>query len=454
MANKDSKFSMINGVPTRLASLDWGAILGGTSGNPIDSYMANRNITPPVETPTAVPTSGPMVNQPQNRVLPPVVPPQAPAYTPPPQNNQPPTASSNPLVSPTPPAPQTNWMDDFNKGILDMLKSSKDMNTADYYKNQRELDRASYDRIAGVGESDMGTLSPSQQDSIRSGKVSALQPEIDDNAYELKKAEQKIDNFFKIYDRAREMSADFADKMQPSQEAIDGMVYVIKQDPERFDELFKSQNEKGQIALVDALQTANVSLAKPTAPAKRDTSWQNGVLYDNQTGEVISSPTGSNNAGQTPAQIQFLRDTAAKAKKVAESGGIITTPTGPSLATKAIGSMFIGGNTSFNQLQNLSNTLKTNVLTLATDPNIKKFFGPQMSNADVRLMMSGGSVLDPEVQTTADYLEEIKRLDDMLVRMQRAVSAGLQQNNQTPELPESMVLNGQTLYLQADGTYE
>ena len=60
-----------------------------------------------------------------------------------------------------------------------------------------------------------------------------------------------------------------------------------------------------------------------------------------------------------------------------------------------------------------------------TDPNVKKFFGPQMSNADVRLMSSTGSTLNPAEQTPEEYIKEVQRLDSLFNRMQTAVQNGL-----------------------------
>lgn len=54
-------------------------------------------------------------------------------------------------------------------------------------------------------------------------------------------------------------------------------------------------------------------------------------------------------------------------------------------------------------------TLKTNLLTLATDPNVKKFFGPQMTEADVRNMQAAATTLDTESQTPAELKAELER---------------------------------------------
>lgn len=173
-------------------------------------------------------------------------------------------------------------------------------------------------------------------------------------------------------------------------------------------------------------------LRKPVAATtKRDTAFdKDGNLVDMQTGELIRQGGGLEVPGSPDAvqksidQLSFLRNTAKDALANAENSGIFRTPVGPSAITRLTGDLLIG-NTSFRQLQNQTDTLKTNVLSLMTDPNVKKFFGPQMSNADVRLMSSTGSTLDPQTQSKTEYVAEIKRLDDLFNRMETAVKTGI-----------------------------
>lgn len=84
----------------------------------------------------------------------------------------------------------------------------------------------------------------------------------------------------------------------------------------------------------------------------------------------------------------------------------------------------IGGATSFSNLIAETNTLRTNVLTMMTDPAIKKFFGPQMSNADVQLMTSAGTTLNPELQSPEALQTELNRLRDFVMRAKTAVDQG------------------------------
>lgn len=85
----------------------------------------------------------------------------------------------------------------------------------------------------------------------------------------------------------------------------------------------------------------------------------------------------------------------------------------------------IFGATKFTELQTLADTIKTNLLTLAGDPDVKKFFGPQMSEADVRMMQAGGTTLDPERQTPEAFKAELQRVTDLMNRLQGSVSSGV-----------------------------
>ena len=59
---------------------------------------------------------------------------------------------------------------------------------------------------------------------------------------------------------------------------------------------------------------------------------------------------------------------------------------------------------------------------MVSDPNIKKFFGPQMSEADVRLMTAAGTTLNPEAQSPAKMKEEIGRLISLFDRLKGVAS--------------------------------
>ncbi len=106
---------------------------------------------------------------------------------------------------------------------------------------------------------------------------------------------------------------------------------------------------------------------------------------------------------------------------------------GPSAINRTLGDTFIG-NSSFRQLEAYVDTVKTNLLTLVTDPNIKKFFGPQMSNRDVELMTSTASSLDAQRLSSDQIQAEIDKINDFLQKYEAAKnSSGFVDTTATPE---------------------
>lgn len=132
-----------------------------------------------------------------------------------------------------------------------------------------------------------------------------------------------------------------------------------------------------------------------------------------QTWEDISGVTGPKD---TTTQLDFLATTAQEAIDLSRASGRGT-------ARQAVGK-FVKGATKSQQLEQLANTLKTNVLTMSTDPNIKKYFGPQMTEKDVELMTSAGTTLNPDLQTPEQFKAEAERIAEMVARAKKAVEDG------------------------------
>jgi len=178
---------------------------------------------------------------------------------------------------------------------------------------------------------------------------------------------------------------------------------------------FRQDLAKLQVQIVTAMKS-------PEAPVTRDFNGTT-LQWDSASGQWITPPGSSSSIvggvdkiQQSKDQLKFLRDTAKQASDLAGASG-------PSFITRTLGDTFIG-DTRFRQLEALTNTLKTNMLTLATDPNIKKFFGPQMSNADVLLMTSAGTTINPSANSPTTLKAEIARLDSLFNRMQTAIDTG------------------------------
>lgn len=185
------------------------------------------------------------------------------------------------------------------------------------------------------------------------------------------------------------------------------------------------------------------SIIEQLAPSQRT------AVYN----EIAKTGGFQEDPGQSGAQIGFLLDTVGEAKKLSHAAG--RSP------LKEVPAKMLFGATDKTRLEALTNTLRTNVLTLMTDPDIKKFFGPQMSEADVRLMTAGGTTLNPDLQSPEDMKLELSRLEDLLTRMVKAVpKAGGEQGGfvpggaATPKTTQSTYAVGGKTYVQGpDGLY-
>lgn len=125
----------------------------------------------------------------------------------------------------------------------------------------------------------------------------------------------------------------------------------------------------------------------------------------------ISDAAGGDGASTTvQSQFNAARDALKSAKELADAAG-----RGRSWIEQQKQGLF--GATEYTNLESYANTLRTNVLALATDPNVKKFFGPQMSNADVQLMTSAGTSLNPELQGPDAFKKELANLEALFTRL-------------------------------------
>jgi murein DD-endopeptidase MepM/ murein hydrolase activator NlpD len=127
---------------------------------------------------------------------------------------------------------------------------------------------------------------------------------------------------------------------------------------------------------------------------------------------VITALTSSTPAGDSNYQINNLKSALENVQKLKGAAG-------PSAISRKLGDTFIG-NSSFRQLEAYVDTVKTNLLTLVTDPNIKKFFGPQMSNRDVELMTSTASSLDAQRLNPEQIQAEIDKINAFLQKYEAA----------------------------------
>lgn len=128
--------------------------------------------------------------------------------------------------------------------------------------------------------------------------------------------------------------------------------------------------------------------------------------------------TPASSVAKSADQIEFMKSTVQKALSPEIYGAA-----GRSEGRKTLEKWLVGS-TDYTNATALANTIRTNILTMATDPAIKKFFGPQMSNNDVTMMTAGGTTLNPELQSPEAFKEELLRVQDMVNRAEAAVKQG------------------------------
>jgi hypothetical protein len=123
---------------------------------------------------------------------------------------------------------------------------------------------------------------------------------------------------------------------------------------------------------------------------------------------------------KTNAMLTLLDNAVTSAEGHADASG----KTGIFSSTKR----WLMGADDYTNLTAETNTIRASLLTLATDPSIKKFFGPQMSNADVQLMTSAGTMLNPELQTPEKLKQSLLQARDLITRARASVKAGTEKD--------------------------
>ena len=157
--------------------------------------------------------------------------------------------------------PQTpNYADTFNNVMLEILKKAQGVDNVELLKRKRALERASLDRASAPTPEELRTLSPSQQNTIRSGDVKVLSSEIDENAYLLSKAESQIDNFYKSFEAVSKLGAEFADKMPLPEKVLESFVTALQQRPiEDWSSILAGLSDKNKSEALAKVDYSNIT---------------------------------------------------------------------------------------------------------------------------------------------------------------------------------------------------
>lgn len=172
------------------------------------------------------------------------------------------------------------------------------------------------------------------------------------------------------------------------------------------------------------------------------------VMYNQRTGEtrpMAAGTTGAAGGFNDPTNLEakytaLLAD-IGDATALANSGAV-----GAGMIERGVKGLFTS-NADFAQVQNIADTIKANLLTLNTDPAIKKFFGPQMSNRDTELMTGAASTLNPDKQTPDQFKRDLQDAAELIARARQAVAQANGLNMSLLPLPIVTAPNGMQIQI-------
>lgn len=213
-----------------------------------------------------------------------------------------------------------------------------------------------------------------------------------------------------------QLTADRAAAEEAAQNRIDTFLKTAGMGAEIYGMMYNEEKDQ----LDRALAEKQITQEQYDSEQNRLIDWYNARTSRMGAETAASKAAGDGTEGakfsDPQEQISFLKTTINQALGKAGASG-------PSAISKWAGDLFVG-DTDFRNLETLSNTLKTNLMALMGDPNVRKFFGPQMSNSDVRLMQSLSSTLDPENRGKAEIEQELNRIMDLIERMEVSMGGG------------------------------
>jgi hypothetical protein len=364
---------------------------------------------------------------------------------------------------------QTNSVSLFNTAIQEMLRSAQS-GLGTRKTQQAAIDLSQQQVQRGQVQATPG-MSPSQQSSVRSADMNAINPSIQGANDQTQTTQERLSGFKDVLAQTQQMGQSIADLQFKNQQSTQKMINdsITQLGSAAFEgldpkELATLEREAGFPTgyLTRAAKTLKQQeIEAKNANQKLDTSIVDvggrKVLINNQTGATLKDLGVSDASGadtkfvdingkkyqinadgsltepdinkttspeeiaqmeKSKSQLSFLIDTANKAMSYSAASG--------RSGARKLFEAYTVGSTDYTNLEAQANTLKTNLLALTTDPNVKKFFGPQMSEADVRMMMAGGTTLNPELQSPKEFYDEAVRVKDLLLRMEDAVKKGLE----------------------------
>jgi len=197
-------------------------------------------------------------------------------------------------VTPASPTSPTNPADSFNLLLVDALKKAQGVDGSALAKKQRLLQRAVLGRQEEITPEELRTLSPAQQSAIRSGDVQALRPEIDELAFEVKRAEIVISNFEAMFEKAKTFGEDFQAKMVAPENVVSSYAKLIESGQD-MSTVLANANEKTRQAVLGMVDPAKLQANE--LEAQRSQLKLKQEFEGKDTGPSIAEQIAANKAG-------------------------------------------------------------------------------------------------------------------------------------------------------------
>lgn len=174
----------------------------------------------------------------------------------------PPNPSPGNGVPPGSPGGSGSPVDNFNMLLFDLLKRGQGVDTLELERRRNALRKAQINKSSEITPEELRTLSPSQQQAIRNADIKALEPDIEENAYQLEKANRTIKNFEEMFDKATKLGSEFADKMVAPDSVIESAKMIIQDDPERMSEVLGALNDRSKQEVIGRLDYSKMKKKK------------------------------------------------------------------------------------------------------------------------------------------------------------------------------------------------
>ena len=170
--------------------------------------------------------------------------------------------------------------DKFNLALLSILKNAQGVNSVELLKRRRALQRASIGRASEITPEELRTLSPSQQAAIRGADVRALEPELDKISADIARANQLSDTFFKRFELATTLGENFAAKLVPDDETLQGFKKLVEAGEMSLAAVAKLSNEATARRLVELVDVAEIEKNKLRQAKALSEAKKTGTLGD------------------------------------------------------------------------------------------------------------------------------------------------------------------------------